>query len=569
MPVPIRMTYRLETSAEPDRTWRVMSDTDAFNRVARADFTYVTETDARGKATTVGTVRKLGLTLRFHEEPFSFRRPRWFRIKRVFENGPASTITATATMSPRPGGGTIIDYDLTVQPRGGLLRPILNFDLRRTTERNVGAALGAVVASLEQREAADPERALLGPPPALTPTQSARLEQLASRLRPSPYVTRLVALIRGAPEREQSMISPLALAQAWLAPLDEVVEACVDAARVGLLAARVDILCPSCLVPKTQLGADGAAPATHCETCRIPLDPSYPESLAVHFFPSPEVRQLRIKIECLGSPQRTPQVVAQDLAPPGQTVDLTIDLEPGTHQLRTYPQIGPAALVVAGDGEQGSEADFTLSGTIHPQLVKLRPEPRRISFTNTGGEAVTVVLEKLAPPRKVLTLGRLLVEFPALAEVVPAAGFYSTMACYVAQCLALRFGSDVAAARAAATLGRARVTYGSGSVVLALYAEPDALFQDLGGLALTEALAGIARGPAFEHVVGGRSVPMGPSVDAAYDACALGYPGKVAAPQASFGPEIRSAAERHRWSARTAPYQGPPIAWLERQGGRA
>lgn len=565
MPEPIKMTYRLETRADQARTWRAMSDTDAFNRIAKANFTYSTEQAEDGTSRTIGTVKKLGLSIRFHEEPFSFRAPHWFRIRRHFEGGPAKSITAIAQLGPRPGGGTSIDYELEVEPRTALFRPILNFDLRRTTERWVGEALARVVSSLDEKDDDELERSLLGPAPALSSKQATRLGELASRLPPGPLANRLVSFIRAAPERDQSTMSPLALSQAWLVPLEDLVSFFIDATRIGLLGARIDILCPSCLVPRAELGPNGPPRGVHCETCAVPLDATYPESLAVHFFPSPEVRRLRVKLECLGSPARTPQIVAQDTVAAGTEADFTIPLEPGTYQLRTLPKIGPPALLVIGDGEQGSDAQFHVSSSIQPQLVHLRPEPRMLHVKNEGAPPFTVVLEKLVPPRKVLTLGRLLAEYPQLAELVPTRGFVSTMACFVAYALALRLPDDASALAVASSLSSARVAYPSGAVVLALFPELDGMFADLDKLDLSRALVAFAVGPAFENVVGGKSIPMGPSVDAAYDALGRSYPGRIAAPHDSFEkPEVTAAAGRARWATRTAAYGGPLFAWLER-----
>ncbi len=423
-----------------------------------------------------------------------------------------------------------------------------------------------MVATLDGIEAEEEqERAFLGPPPALTTKQSARLEELAGRLPPSPLVPRLCSFIRAAPEREQVTMSALALSQAWLAPLDEVVALFIAAAKVGLLGARIDLLCPSCLVPRAEMGPGGPPPDIHCDTCRIPLDASFPESLAVHFFPNPEIRPLRVKIECLGSPSRTPHVVAQETIAPGDHADFAMALEPGAHQIRTLPMIGPAALLVAGDGEPGSEAVFTLTTSIQPQLVHIRPEPRVLQLRNESDTTVTVIVEKLVPPRRVLTLGRLLAEFPDLAEVVPTQGFISTMACFVANGLALRLPTPDAAAATARALTGARVAYTSDTYVLALYPELEKLLADLTRLDLSQTLAGLAVGSAFENVVGGRTIPMGPCVDAAYAALSAAYPGRVAAPHEAFGlPEVAAALGRARWAARTAPYGGPKIAWLER-----
>ncbi len=561
----IRLRFHVETRASQARTWRALSDTDAFNRLARANFSYATETTPDGSSRTVGTVKKLGLAIRFHEEPFSFRAPHWFRIRRVFEGGPARALTATAQLATLSTGGTRIDYELEVEPRSGLFRPILSFDLGRTTEKYLAHALSSLIGELDREGEVDPEWVLLGPPPALTAKQSARLDDLAAQLGPSALTARLASFVRAAPERDQLMMSPLALSQAWLTPLGDLVSHFIDATRLGLLGARIDLLCPACLVPRAQVEEGGPPPRVHCESCNVTLDAAYPESLAVHFFPNPEIRALRAKIECLGSPARTPHVVAQDTLDPGATADFTMGFEPGTYQVRTLPVIGPAALIVVGDGEQGDAAPFRLEASLQPQLVHLRPEPREVSLTNASGSRVTVVIERLVPPRKVLTLGRLLAEYPSLAELVPTRGFMSTMACFRAHALAVRAPTEDAARGLAAALRSARVAYPSGAIVLAIYADPDALFADLAAVDLSGSLTGLSVGSAFESVVGGRSIPMGPSVDEAYAALTASYPGRIATAHETLRlPDVAAAAARRQWTAHTSPYGGPKVTWLQR-----
>ncbi len=531
MPEPLRFSYRLETRADRHRTWRAMSDTDAFNKAANAGFDYPTELDASGRRVPTGHVKKLGLTIRFREEAFSFRAPSWFRIRRIFDGGPAAELVATAALT-EGATGTAIDYTLEVMPRSGLFRPLLALDLRRTTEKWVGEALRSIAQALDDGAEDLPERSLLGPPPRLSKEGAARLESLLASMPPSHFAPRLAAFLRGAPEREQLMMAPIALAQAWIAPLDETVEYLVEGARRGLLSVRIDLLCPACLVPRMPAEL-GGGPPVHCEGCGITLDQSFPEALAVHFSPSPQIRTIEAKIHCLGSPSRTPHVVAQETVPPGAEADLATELAPGTYQLRTIPAFGPAALIEVNDSETEREARFTVRATLQPQLSVLRPLPRCIGVKNERDTPFVVVLERLVPPRRVLTLGRMLAEFPSLRDIVPNAGFFSRMTCFTGAAIAVRAPSPEAATRIASGLGRAKVTHASDCVVLAAYGNATEAIDDLAGLDREGAMFSLAGGTIFEHLLGKRVVPMGPAIDRAHDLLGASGVGRLAIPRES------------------------------------
>ncbi|MBL8740298.1 MAG: hypothetical protein JNK04_04360 [Myxococcales bacterium] len=518
MAEPIRFEYRYETRASIARAFRAMSDTDAFNKVAKGGMRFSHERAPDGTERAMGAVSKLGMTVRWEEEPFSFRAPHWFKTVRAFENGPAAKMTARAQFAALPNGNTMIAYQLEVIPRVSIFRPIILFDLKRTLEKDLRTAIEAVVTHLEQGGDLDPDASYAGPPPALKTAQAARLNALADRLQASALRDRLIAFIRAAPERDQKSMSPIGLAQAWVAPLENVAMLCVAAAHVGLLGVRIDLLCPACLVPKAAVDASGRLPEVHCESCNIRLDASYPEGLAVHFFPSPEVREIDIRMECLGSPAKTPQVVAQDQVAPRGEVNLATTLEPGTYQLRTLPLMGPPALLDVRDGEQNKDATFTVHGSIQPQLVRIRTEPASITVKNPSDRKVFVVLERLVPARRVLSLGRMLIEYPQLKDLLPAVGFISTMAAYKGVACSIRPADASEVPKIAASLPNARLTYTSDWVVLANYADIGKLERDLGNLDKTQLLVGVAQGTLSESTLGGRKVPMGPAVDEAYAA---------------------------------------------------
>ena len=543
-----------------------MTDTDAFNSVARAGFEYPSERSPSGLQVRGGVVKKLGMSIRFQEEAFSFRAPHWFRIRRVFESGPAAELVATAVLTEHPGG-TTIDYTLELLPRSGIFRPILMIDLKRTTEKWVDAALDAVVRVLDETPpSVDDEDvpSIAGPAPRLPKLAAQRLETLLAELPQTPVVARLGAFLRGAPEREQVMMAPIALAEAWAAPLDEVVGCFVEAARRGLLAVRIDLLCPACLVPRMTPNFEGG-PRVHCEGCGILLDETFPESLAVHFTPNPAVRPLHVKLQCLGSPARMPHIVAQETIGPGADADLATDLAAGTYQLRTIPAFGPHALVEVSDAEVEKDAEFALRSMLVPQLVLLRPSPRRIGLRNEQGAPIVAILERLIPKRRVLSLGRVLVEFPELRQLVPNAGFFSQMTCFQAIAVAVRAPSVEAAQELRVQLGGARLTYGSDNVILAVYGAASLALDDLSRIDRAGKLWAMVEGTVFEQPLGKQTVPMGPGIDRAYTLLGASVPGQIAVPyEATQSGEIGLALLARGKGAVPAAVSAPPepAAWL-------
>ncbi len=548
---PIRFTFHLETRARPELAFRVISDTDAFNELAKAGMSFETTNGPNGPVT-MGSVGKLGMTIRWEEKPFTFRAPSWFRIQRDFDSGPASRMTARAQIEPLAGGGAAIRYQLEVIPKNALLRPVVNFDLKRTLEPQLRKALTSMVTFLDSRaddDLADLDPQALNPPPALTPTQAKVLLAKASEMSPSPLVDRLVSFIRAAPLRDQYSMSALAIAQAWASPLSNVAMLFVDAVRAGVLGVRLDLLCPACLVPKLALQGSDTAVSAHCDTCQIRLDATFAESLAIHFFPSPDIRDLKQRIECFGSPARTPHIVAQDNIAVGATIDFAVPMSPGTYQVRTIPSSGPPALISVKELEQQRRAELQLTQTLHPQLLHLHPQTSLLNVTNQSQGSVIGILERVIPPRKVMSLGRMLVEFPELKALVPFSGFLTSLNTFRGAALALRCASAESAEQARGSLAGARLVHTSDIHVIALYATAEQCILDATASRKFWVMGGVAWGQVLEGLVGKTQVPAGPAVDRAYAALCSSVPGDCSL--------FRESAEN---------FEGTPLGFTRSEG---
>jgi hypothetical protein len=533
MTEPVRLSYRLTTRASLERSWDAIADTDRFNLAVGAGFRFESSVDEAGSPSVRGSMSRMGLELRWKEEPFRFRKPNWFRVVRNFDNGPVRTLTASATLGPGPEGCTTIDYVLEAEPRMGLLRPLVALEMRTSTAGPLEASLNALVAMLDE-SSSEPEQSYLRPPPALPRQIDRWLVEMSGRLRDVRLAKRLVSFLRAAPEREQARMNPFALANAWGVPVEQATAHLVDAATHGLLGVRLDLSCPACLVPRRELRPDEPAPTEHCEGCGIALDPSFPESLALHFCPTPRVRVPSSRVECLGSPAQRPQVHAQDLLAPGESTDLVVPLGPGTYRLRAQPGTDGGALLELRPGEALTEASFVVGASTSPPHLRVRSAPTSLVVRNATGAPIAVVLERLVQPTPLMSLGRARAAFPALATLVPTGGYFAAMECTEGVALAARFATPDAGAK----LERARVVHVVGDALLATYAEPTLALADLAALLSAgepRLLVGLAQGRLFLHELGARSVPMGPAVDDAWRlASSWARPGEAAASADAF-----------------------------------
>jgi class 3 adenylate cyclase len=150
-----------------------------------------------------------------------------------------------------------------------------------------------------------------------------------------------------------------------------------------MLELRWYVMCPQCRGP-TQRGsslADLRPGDVHCESCGIRFDAELDRSLEIGFRPSPSIREVAEAEFCVGGPQVTPHVVAQQLVPARNVRELRVPLEPGRYRLRSplgsrvlTAEEGAPAVPDPG-GRVGLEPVLRLENpSDEPQLVALERE---------------------------------------------------------------------------------------------------------------------------------------------------------------------------------------------------
>ena len=117
------------------------------------------------------------------------------------------------------------------------------------------------------------------------------------------------------------------------------IEACLHAAKLGVLAMVWDVICPSCRIPSSVVESL-AKIEEHgsCKTCNIGFDVDFSRAIELAFRASPDIRDVETRTYCIGGPAHFPHVAAQVRLQPGERFALPLSLAAGYYLVRS-PQL--------------------------------------------------------------------------------------------------------------------------------------------------------------------------------------------------------------------------------------
>ncbi|MGB7923630.1 MAG: SRPBCC family protein, partial [Pyrinomonadaceae bacterium] len=137
--------YRWEWQlrSNPDELWPFVADTNRFNRDTGVP---AVENNA-GAGERLNNSRrrlrlhKLGLTVEWEEQPFEWIRPFRFGVVRRYTKGPVAQLRVQAELTPQPGGGTQLVYEVWAQPRTALGLTAIPAQIGFLSRRNFETAI--------------------------------------------------------------------------------------------------------------------------------------------------------------------------------------------------------------------------------------------------------------------------------------------------------------------------------------------------------------------------------------------------------------------------------------------
>lgn len=394
-----RWEWRMRAS--PEALWPFVADTNRFDRDAGlppVEFRGADGSRPRNGRRRMGLSR-LGIQLEWVEYPFEWICPSSFSILRRYTKGPIQEMRAVVELAPLPGGGTHLVYQVWTRPRNvlGLIAIPLEVGLR------IAKRVEATVRRYD-------ESAFNGKSPAAVPAPSGHRVRLApggaarvaalrgallERGAPADLVAQLVQTLEQGDDLTLARLRPYALADHWGVARRSVLELCLLATRVGLLDLRWDQVCPHCRGAKhSSPSLTEIQPQVTCDFCNIEFGVNFDRFVELTFRPTPAVRQIDTREYCIGSPQHTPHIVAQQLLPPGTCRSLAPSLRSDRYRLRALDLPDGQSLQVAADGLPEATLRVSADGWPREELC-LAPTPT-LTLENATEREQLLILEHLA-----------------------------------------------------------------------------------------------------------------------------------------------------------------------------
>jgi len=336
-----RYRWTWDLAAPPEALWPLVSNTDRFNR--DCGFPAVTVVPpAEGEPPRGPGIRLLravvaGMPIVWEEREFEWLAPSRFSVDRHYRRGPLARMVNVCELAANPAGGTTLAYELRFVPAHLLSRLLLPFAIGR----RVRAAVERIMRRYDEFAQAGLRWSQLAKPPAFPVGGAERLGAIRQVLlkeagQPAPLVERLAGYIASADDVAATRMRPYALADEWRSGRRETLDLFLHATRAGLLDFSWDLICPHCRgssAGRTELSSLSAQ--AHCPSCDIDFTANFDQSVELTFTPNPSVRSVARADYCVGGPQVTPHIVAQQRVAPGRSLALKASFETGRYRVRT------------------------------------------------------------------------------------------------------------------------------------------------------------------------------------------------------------------------------------------
>ncbi|HVS52519.1 MAG TPA: DUF5939 domain-containing protein [Opitutaceae bacterium] len=415
--------WTFELASPPEALWPLVSNTDRFNRDcgyppvtlvatpekngARDRRTAPVAADVRRQSPTtvpatdapVTNARRLrasvmGLAIEWDELAFEWLAPTRYGVERIYYSGPVAKMLMSCELTPRVGGGTTLVYDMRLTPSSLFGRLALPFSIgkqaRTTTERVFRRYDEFAQRGLHQSQ--------LAQKPRLADGAAARLDTIARALvaeaaQPTALVEKLREFIATADDLAAARIRPYALADEWRTDRRDTLHLFLHATRAGLLDFSWDLVCPHCRGAKASQSTLATVKSTaHCDSCHVDFTANFDQSVELTFTPNAAIRSVVRADYCVGGPQVTPHIVAQQRLAPAESRTLALSLAPGRYRVRSPDIAEQHAFRVATDGATAAQIDLGATSLAEPALAP----HGRLTLANTADRAHLAIVEHLA-----------------------------------------------------------------------------------------------------------------------------------------------------------------------------
>jgi hypothetical protein len=401
--------WEFELDSSPEQLWPLVADTNRFNRDTGVP---AVETVPLGTKALKNARRRLrlsafGIPVEWEEQPFEWTRPTRFGVTRRYTRGPITELRVLVELTPLPvvaeanptrdpvGGhaaGTKLVYQVWAKPRNVIGLVAIPIQIGILSARSFARTVREYDDLAKQGRTA----ANLSPTVEFVPGGRARLlalsEKMAGQGTDSELVALLVDYVENADEFALARIRPYDLARQNHQSRRAVLEACLCATRAGILDLQWNLICPMCrggpgLGSLQDLGSN-----VHCPGCNIDFAVNFEQSVELTFRPNPSIRKTAGETFCVGGPQVTPHIAAQQLLPPNSSRVVDLVLDAGRYRLRTMSTPGWQHLRATENGAGPVTLRATNDGWANEELEI--DKDAGISFENATADEQLFILER-------------------------------------------------------------------------------------------------------------------------------------------------------------------------------
>ncbi|MEJ7593645.1 MAG: protein kinase [Planctomycetaceae bacterium] len=378
--------FSCDLSSSPGQLWPFISNTDRVNHaLGLPTVSYTTRTDPTRGVERFAESKIAGQKIVWQEHPYEWIEGRRLSVLREFSTGPFLWFMNIIEMQSISGGGTRVNQTLKVVPRNWFGGVLARLTLGRSTPQSFRRVYQQIDTWLSRPENAKSSADAFGTTGAMTATGrtrlSKRLEHLSQRHIDPAVVETLRQFLEHASDPEVARIRPLMFAERFQLPPKDVIDACLFAAKEGILTLLWDILCPSCRIPAdVQETLATLKEHGYCPSCDLRYEINFANSVELIFRSHPEIRTAETRTYCIGGPAFSAHVVAQTRLMPGERFEMELMLTEGSYRLR-----GPQ-LPFAVDMRVSAAA-----GVTRFELPLLRPPlPNSVPALRHGNQVLTL-----------------------------------------------------------------------------------------------------------------------------------------------------------------------------------
>jgi class 3 adenylate cyclase len=400
-----RWEFDLESS--PEQLWPLVADTNRFNRDTGVP---AVETVTKENRNLKNARRRLrlsafGIPVEWEEQPFEWIRPTRFGVVRRYTKGPVAELRVVVELMPREKPqneltmglhqpvGTKLVYEVWAKPKNIIGLIAIPIQIGVVSARNFARTLR----QYDELAKHGHNAASVSTAVEFVSGGRARLLALSERLAEA-VDTELVALlvdyVENADDFALSRIRPYGLARQWHRPQREMLEACLCATRVGMLDLQWNLICPMCRGGSAAGALKDIASQVHCPGCNIDFAVNFEQSVELTFRPNPSIREAEAENFCMGGPEVTPHIAAQQLLPPQTSRSIDLSLEAGRYRLRTMSLPGWQHLRVVETGASTILLRARTEGWSGAEI--LISKDASISFENATADEQLFILERAA-----------------------------------------------------------------------------------------------------------------------------------------------------------------------------